>query len=233
MNEAAAILKLYTEDRNSVATVGTDAKPDVPLIPFRLALKQTPPGPLVVQMLVDQTRPNTPQGERNINDWLAGPRGVGGDTRYYPSVPGGGTEPPYSWSTVFRTLDTDADPEADEVQFFIFVNRRSQTPPIGVQTQALHYEVGLPAMDGFGEPVGPEAFSDGQILLLNDGTTMRIKSIDASRLVLVVDRDLGELPPPARPGTPRPIGFAFVPVDPVLGRSPMIAIQGYPPIPLD
>jgi hypothetical protein len=159
---------------------------------------------------------------RDINDWLATPTDqLGAGVRAYPSRPrtAGATEPPYTWSTLFRL----AGPR--QVEFVVFVNRRSMRTPFfgrGTDGPQDYYGIQLPVtvqdpISGeSGEQHGPEAFQQGGFIVHPDGTVRQITFVDLSRNQLRFTDPFPEVP--------APLPLWFIPADSATGRSPVIAV---------
>jgi len=229
-NEAYATLRLLLDDPTPRVTLsGSNPGP----FPFRDTLTQT-------SLQINLTNPAS-GGIRDINHWLGSGTAnatlgeptdsLGAAVRFYPSTPTSVLQPPYTWTTAYRSMDNNSDGILDNVQFFVFVERRSTATPsfafadIPPSSRPPPDPNPLPQLQIPLPLVNPllklewysESFAEGQILIRDDGTMTEIKNIDPTRQLLTVDTNVN----PSDVIVPR--GFAFIPVDPATGRSPVIA----------
>ena len=254
-NEAFTTLQMLLNDPNNTPRIAPDSDVANPVRTFRQALLETIPPP-VPTLLID----NLLIG-RNINNWLGSPCDIitkhydelsaqwivtitkpyspnpklgnisdtsGGNTRYYPSNSGGWVEPSYTWSTLFRRHD------ADNVQFIVFVNRRSYQTPRFVSFGVGSYTVNSSKIDLSSGTILLANFSENSFLVRQDGLIFRIKSINNTpgKESLVLDHVLIEDPdddiPPIDPRYSLPPGsdpiFWFVPTNLNTGRSPCVNV---------
>lgn len=242
-NEAFAMLELLLNDPSTEPRIGDQAAPGVPLSTFRAAIANGGGAAFSDELVVLQ---GPPPLFHNLNNWLSRPVGtdLGGNTRYYPSVPAtatfvsategfrwslpDGRDPPYTWSALFRT-------QPNAVQFVVFVNRRSSDAPILVEgPEAIGNEIffkgsSSPQMDRIDPKtnnvmttVPASAFGEGMYIVAPNGAIGRVTSIELDR---------GASPPKPRivtslnwPAATPNVRFWFIPADPQTGKSPCIGV---------
>jgi hypothetical protein len=139
-------------------------------------------------------------------------------------------DPSYTWSVLIRRVNVPSMGDMN-IQFVVFINRRSWQTPVFIMTPLQAVElayVNISKLQIGGEPALPENFNEGGYLVRNDGEIFTIKSIDTTTRddpYLILNKNAKYQDPSVPPHlyqTFQP--FWFIPADPNSGRSPCIGV---------